>query len=98
MRSLVVVLSFLFNTWLVAQPVFKLNFQSSVDKLLDNIHPAGTVSGVVVASPSKANPNYFFHWVRDAALVMNTVFDLFLREQDQGKKDHYLKLMKNYIL
>jgi glucoamylase len=31
--------------------------------------------GVVVASPSKADPDYFFNWVRDSALVFKCIID-----------------------
>ena len=47
----------------------------SCQNLFMNISAAGTARGIVLASPSKADPNYFFHWVRDAALTMNAVLD-----------------------
>lgn len=47
----------------------------SYGHLLDNISRAGTAPGTVVASPSQQNPNYYFNWVRDAALVMEVVDD-----------------------
>lgn len=46
-------------------------------KMLANISPPGTAKGVVIASPSLQDPPYFFHWIRDAALTMNTVIDLY---------------------
>ena len=76
----------------------KIKVEKSIEKLLANIHPEGTVSGIVVASPSKNDPGYFFHWARDAALVMNTVFDLLIRENDPLKKNTYLTLLKEYAL
>ncbi|KAJ3332074.1 glycoside hydrolase 15 protein, partial [Gonapodya sp. JEL0774] len=41
--------------------------------LLANIHPSGTLAGVVVAAPKvqPSSQNYFFHWIRDASLVMD---------------------------
>lgn len=33
----------------------------------------GVVEGVVIASPSKSAPDYFYQWVRDAAITMHTV-------------------------
>lgn len=38
-----------------------------------NIEPPGTLPGTVIASPSKGNPDYFYMWIRDAALVMQVV-------------------------
>ncbi|OJJ32607.1 hypothetical protein ASPWEDRAFT_52801 [Aspergillus wentii DTO 134E9] len=43
--------------------------------ILNNIGPdgklvKGAAAGIVVASPSKVDPNYFYTWTRDAALTM----------------------------
>jgi len=44
---------------------------SSLIYLKKNLGPKGTHHpAFVIASPSKAEPDYFFHWVRDAALTM----------------------------
>jgi glucoamylase len=45
----------------------------SWSRLLSNISRNDTLRGVVVASPSKSDPDYYYHWVRDAALVMDVV-------------------------
>ncbi|KAJ5126576.1 glycosyl hydrolase family 15 [Penicillium atrosanguineum] len=39
---------------------------------------AGASSGVVVASPSKSNPDYFYTWTRDAALTLAMVVEGFM--------------------
>lgn len=36
---------------------------------------SGAKAGVVVASPSKADPNYFFTWTRDSSLVFGAIID-----------------------
>ncbi|KAK3324159.1 family 15 glycosyl hydrolase [Cercophora scortea] len=51
--------------------------------VLANIGPDGTkvpgaAAGLVIASPSKTNPNYFYTWTRDAALTLKTVVDEFM--------------------
>ncbi|ETS82347.1 Glucoamylase P [Pestalotiopsis fici W106-1] len=38
----------------------------------------GAAAGYVVASPSKANPDYFYTWTRDSALTLKMVVDEFL--------------------
>ncbi|KAB8235256.1 hypothetical protein ETB97_009487 [Aspergillus alliaceus] len=38
----------------------------------------GAAAGIVVASPSKDNPDYFYTWTRDAGLTMEEVIELFL--------------------
>lgn len=41
--------------------------------LLKNVDISGT--GMVIASPSREDPDYYFDWMRDSALTMYTVFD-----------------------
>lgn len=80
-----------------------LRFQEEVsrERLMRNVSPPGTARGVVIASPSRHNPttgepDYFYHWVRDAALVMGVVTDLFERERDPGARTHYLQALVDY--
>ncbi|CAI4214426.1 unnamed protein product [Parascedosporium putredinis] len=54
----------------------------SMTKLLCNIggggcEAAGIPAGVVVASPSKTDPDYWYTWTRDSALVFKTVIEEF---------------------
>ncbi|KAL5334967.1 Six-hairpin glycosidase-like protein [Aspergillus crustosus] len=37
----------------------------------------GATPGVLVASPSRADPNYFFTWTRDSGLVIRTLVEMF---------------------
>ena len=75
----------------------KISYQISLKYLMDNIHPAGTAKGIVVASPSKSHPDYFYHWVRDAALVMNTVIDLASREKNNDIKNKLRESIFDYV-
>lgn len=50
--------------------------QKSLGYLLANVGPQpslGLAPGVVIAATSRSNPDYFYHWVRDASLVMDVV-------------------------
>lgn len=73
----------------------------SFDYLMDNISRADTPKGFVVASPSKFDPNYYYHWVRDAALVMSAI-DFHLDDYGSGWDyklelfDDYIQLLKNH--
>lgn len=61
--------------------------------LFNNISPKDGNPGAVVASPSRNNPNYYFHWVRDAALVTHVIVQLY-----QNTKEHsYYDMILNYI-
>lgn len=48
----------------------------SEHRLFQAVSPSGGAAGSVMASPSKVDPDYFYHWIRDAALVMREVFEL----------------------
>ncbi|KAH8728722.1 glucan-alpha-1,4-glucosidase-like protein [Phaeosphaeriaceae sp. PMI808] len=56
----------------------------ALDKLLANVAPGGynvegerVVAGTVVASPSIEDPDYWYQWVRDAAITMNSLVHIF---------------------
>ncbi|KAI9356511.1 glucoamylase glam [Zopfochytrium polystomum] len=57
------------SSWLAAASAADREF------LLANIHPAGTIPGIVVAAvkTQPSGQNYFYHWIRDASLVMEVV-------------------------
>jgi glucoamylase len=67
------------------------------DHLLLNISPPGAAKGAVVASPSKSNPNYFYHWVRDAGLVMDTVVTLYQKATNPESRSYFAKILFDYI-
>lgn len=68
----------------------------SVQAMLRNISPAGTRQGVVVASPSRHNPDYFYHWVRDAGLTMDVVVDLYASARTTREKRRYYDLLMDF--
>jgi len=57
--------------------------QIAADSLLANVaggrNAPDAAPGSVIASPSKEHPNYYFQWVRDAAITMQTVIGLYTR-------------------
>lgn len=66
-------------TWINVQEL------SSWNHLLENISPRmpkspgepAPVAGIVVAALQTKDPDYYFHWVRDSALVMSTVAEAY---------------------
>jgi glucoamylase len=48
--------------------------------------------GSIMASPCE-EPNYRFHWVRDAAIVIKSVITLYKRSQNSK----YMEILENYI-
>ncbi|KAM0338256.1 hypothetical protein ACHAPU_011381 [Fusarium lateritium] len=61
----------------------------AIEQLLCNIGSDGcnsknVASGVVIASPDTQDPDYFYTWTRDAALVFKYVVDRFINQYDAG--------------
>lgn len=53
--------------WLQSQTGFAYH------QILNNLSPADAMPGAVIAAPSRHQPNYYYHWVRDAAIAMETL-------------------------
>ena len=53
-------------------------------RMAANISAPGTARGVVLASPSRRDPNYYYYWVRDGAMVMRSVLALYEAHQPLG--------------
>ncbi|KAH9898805.1 carbohydrate-binding module family 20 protein [Xylariomycetidae sp. FL2044] len=70
----------------------------ALEQLLCNIGPsgcnvAGVGSGVVIASPSTEDPDYFYTWTRDAALVFTAIVERFTNSYDSELQAQ----IQNYI-
>ena len=55
-----------------------------INKIFDNIHQKDISSGMVIASPSKEEPDYYYHWIRDSAIIMRILLK------------HYINNPKDY--
>ncbi|WP_193369465.1 glycoside hydrolase family 15 protein [Pelagibius marinus] len=57
--------------------------------------------GSVLASPVIADwdpePDYFFHWVRDSAIVMRTVADLMAAATSGSERDRWRRHFENFV-
>jgi glucoamylase len=60
--------------------------QIALERIKMNISPSDGRRGAVLASPSRKDPDYYYHWVRDAALVM----DIWMR-QLEGRMTPFLR-------
>ena len=63
-------------------------FQFSLKMVISNATRPDVLPGMVVASPSKEDPNYYYDWVRDTALTMRSLVDYY-----ETKKDPKIKKM-----
>lgn len=70
-------------------------FQSSLRLMLRNLSPLDGKKGAVIAAPSKSHPDYYYNWVRDAALVTEGLIYVYPRIPARNP----LKLtIKNFLL
>ncbi|KAH3901256.1 glucan 1,4-alpha-glucosidase SCDLUD_002745 [Saccharomycodes ludwigii] len=67
-----------FNIWIKEQT--EICFENMLSNIGDaNLHnelsmPSDKISeGIVIASPSKEDPDYFYHWIRDGAITINSI-------------------------
>ncbi|GAQ08169.1 glucoamylase [Aspergillus lentulus] len=71
----------LLELWLAQETSYAL------DGVFNNIGPngakaTGAGSGIVVASPSQSNPDYYYTWTRDAALTIKYLVDSLAADND----------------
>lgn len=66
-------------------------FQFSLKAILSNAQRPDVKPGMVVASPSREAPNYYYDWVRDTALTMRSLIDLYELNHDQGLRGPILR-------
>jgi glucoamylase len=60
---------------LAVLPTKEFQFKASVKTLIENSTMPDVFPGFVVASPSRQDPDYYYDWLRDTALVMRTLVD-----------------------
>lgn len=63
---------------------------------LSILDPNEVSPGVVIASPLRTRPNYFYNWIRDSALVMRTLI-VQLDEDTTGDFAFLKTIIENYI-
>ncbi|KAI8142072.1 glucoamylase [Fennellomyces sp. T-0311] len=61
--------------------------------LVANINPEGSVTGFIAASPSKSEPDYFYAWTRDSALVIRSVLHMY----STSPSDDTAGLLQDYV-
>ena len=74
--------------WLAEQPDVLTN------GILDHVSPSDALAGSIIASPERGEPDYYFHWVRDAALTMITLGEA--GHHGQLRAPHVERLFKDY--
>ncbi|EFW21461.1 glucoamylase [Coccidioides posadasii str. Silveira] len=83
--------------WLETESSYAL--QSILDNIGDDgAKVQGAHAGIVVASPSRADPDYFYTWTRDAALVFKHLIDAFVAgNHDSQDRIHKYITAQSYL-
>ncbi|KAF2263332.1 hypothetical protein CC78DRAFT_534106 [Lojkania enalia] len=73
----------------------------ALDNLLANVAPGGrnvrdAVKGSVIASPSRQHPNYFYQWVRDAAITTSTLVNLYADDPSSQLSANLSDILDDY--
>ncbi|KAJ9644478.1 Glucoamylase, intracellular sporulation-specific [Coniosporium tulheliwenetii] len=71
------------------------------DRLLANIAPGGrnaenAAPGSVIASPSREHPDYYFQWVRDAAITIQTLVDTYADDPASDLSSQLVPILDAY--
>jgi glucoamylase len=64
-----------------------------LQNIFNNISNVDTENGIIVASTSKEDPDYYYHWTRDAALTIL----LLIRLLDNKDYNSYYNILRSYI-
>lgn len=73
---------FLVSHLAFALPSKEAQFKSSLNTVIENSTMSDVVPGMVVASPSRSNPNYYYDWVRDTALTYRSLIEYYAVKKD----------------
>lgn len=79
---------------IVSEKDLDAQYEKSVNQLLENLNHEDIRRGAVIASPSKNDPDYFYHWTRDAALVQDSLLQAYLAKPSEELSK---KLTENFI-
>ena len=66
-----------------------------LDRILENTNTT-TNKGIIVASPS-TEPPYKYHWIRDSALVMRVLIDMYKKTKDSKYFEYIINYIENEI-
>ncbi|WP_437489813.1 glycoside hydrolase family 15 protein [Sorangium sp. So ce1014] len=65
--------------------------------LLRNVSPPDALPGAILASPSRSNPDYYYHWVRDAGIVIKAILQLYRLAREPEARRRYFDRMMEFV-
>lgn len=72
-------------------------FRNSYELIFANLNRIDVSPGAVIASPSKSNPDYFYHWLRDASLTNRSLFAVYDATSDRGLQSRLLSNFYSWV-
>lgn len=69
----------------------------SIEYLLNNCLSQPVYPGTIIASPSRQQPDYFYHWVRDAAITFSEMLTLYKETSNSQTKSALKKFIIDHI-
>lgn len=69
----------------------------AVAYLMRNMSPPGAMPGAIIASPSRSNPDYYYHWVRDSGIAVRALLFLYESEQDPAARRRYFDMLITFV-
>lgn len=86
-----------FEEWLALQKNQSFHYVlQNIGGILTVLDPKEVAPGVVIASPLKSHPNYFYNWIRDSALTIRSLI-IQLDEDVNYQVSNLKTVIENYI-
>lgn len=86
-----------FENWVLSQSNISFNgILQNIGGLSSILSTSEVNYGVVVASPSKTNPDYFYQWTRDSALTLRSLI-YWLDDHEFPSNSEISKIVESYI-
>ncbi|KAI9227594.1 MAG: Six-hairpin glycosidase-like protein [Piptocephalis tieghemiana] len=65
--------------------------------MINAISPQGGAKGAIMASPSTSHPDYFYHWIRDSAITMDTLATLLNDARSPMERQAWSSLLEDCV-
>lgn len=86
-----------YEDWLTSQKNQSFHYiLQNIGGVLTVLDPNEVSPGVVIASPLKNHPNYFYNWIRDSALTIRSLIAQF-DDDVTGEYQYLQEVIENYI-
>lgn len=69
----------------------------AADLLMRNVSPPGAMRGAIIASPSRSNPDYDYHWVRDSGIAVRAILELYSTSADPAARARYFGALMDFV-